>query len=40
MNGDRDAALSHYRTAAGRTTSIAKWRYLLTRSARLAAKST
>jgi predicted RNA polymerase sigma factor len=35
MNGDREAAIVHYRTAAGRTTSLAERDYLLTRAARL-----
>jgi predicted RNA polymerase sigma factor len=35
MNGDREAAIVHYRTAAGRTTSVAERDYLLTRAARL-----
>jgi RNA polymerase sigma factor (sigma-70 family) len=37
MDGDRDAAIAHYRTAAGRTTSDAERQYLLTRAARLTA---
>jgi RNA polymerase sigma factor (sigma-70 family) len=36
MAGDRDAAIVHYRTAAGRTTSLAERDYLTTRAARLA----
>jgi RNA polymerase sigma factor (sigma-70 family) len=39
MSGDLDAAIAHYRIAAGRTTSIAERHYLVTRSARLAAKN-
>jgi RNA polymerase sigma factor (sigma-70 family) len=39
MNGDREAAIAHYRTAAGRTTSVAERDYLLTRAARLASGS-
>jgi RNA polymerase sigma factor (sigma-70 family) len=35
MDGDEDAAIAHYRTAAGRTTSVAERDYLLTRAARL-----
>jgi RNA polymerase sigma factor (sigma-70 family) len=35
MNGDREGAIAHYRTAAGRTTSVAERDYLLTRAARL-----
>ena len=38
MAGDRDAAITHYRTAAGRTTSIPERNYLLSKSARLAAR--
>jgi RNA polymerase sigma factor (sigma-70 family) len=36
MDGDRDAAIAHYRAAAGQTTSVAERDYLLTRAARLA----
>jgi len=36
MSGDRDAAIKHYRIAAGRTTSIPERNYLLTQAARLA----
>jgi RNA polymerase sigma factor (sigma-70 family) len=35
MDGDREAATAHYRTAAGRTTSVAERQYLLARAARL-----
>jgi predicted RNA polymerase sigma factor len=35
MSGDRDAAIAHYRTAAGRTASVAEHDYLTTRAARL-----
>jgi RNA polymerase sigma factor (sigma-70 family) len=35
MDGDQEAAIAHYRTAAGRTTSVAERDYLLTRAARL-----
>jgi RNA polymerase sigma factor (sigma-70 family) len=35
MDGDREGAITHYRTAAGRTTSVAERDYLLTRAARL-----
>jgi RNA polymerase sigma factor (sigma-70 family) len=35
MAGDRDRALAHYVTAAGRTTSIPERNYLLTKAARL-----
>jgi RNA polymerase sigma factor (sigma-70 family) len=35
MDGDREAAISYYRKAAGRTTSVAERDYLLTRAARL-----
>jgi RNA polymerase sigma factor (sigma-70 family) len=37
MAGDRDAAIVRYRTAAGRTTSVAERDYLMTRAARLRA---
>jgi predicted RNA polymerase sigma factor len=37
MNGDPEAAIAHYRTAAARTTNVAERDYLLTRAARLAA---
>jgi len=39
MAGDHPAAITHYRIAAGRTTSIPERNYLITRAARLA-KST
>ncbi|MGH2797571.1 MAG: DUF6596 domain-containing protein, partial [Thermoleophilaceae bacterium] len=35
MQGDREAAVAHYRAAAGRTTSVAERDYLLTRAAGL-----
>jgi RNA polymerase sigma factor (sigma-70 family) len=35
MAGDRKAAVTHYRIAAGRTTSISERNYLLTQAARL-----
>ena len=35
MAGDHDAAIAHYRAAAGRTTSIPERNYLTTRAARL-----
>jgi len=35
MDGDPDAAIAHYREAAGRTTSVAEQHYLLARAARL-----
>ena len=35
MAGDRDAAIVHYRRAAGRTTSMAERGYLATRASRL-----
>ncbi|HEU4426697.1 MAG TPA: sigma-70 family RNA polymerase sigma factor [Pilimelia sp.] len=38
MAGDRQAAIAHYRSAAGRTTSTPEQRYLMTRAARLAAE--
>jgi predicted RNA polymerase sigma factor len=37
MDNDREAAIVHYRTTAGRTTSVAERQYLLRRAARLAA---
>ncbi len=37
MDGDVEAAIAHYRIAAGRTTSVAERHYLLTRAARLTA---
>ena len=37
MSGDREAAIAHYRAAAGRTTSIPERDYLTTQAARLAA---
>jgi predicted RNA polymerase sigma factor len=39
LAGDRAAALSHYRAAAARTTSIPERDYLIARAARLAARS-
>jgi predicted RNA polymerase sigma factor len=39
MSGDHDAAITHYRTAAGRTTSIAERDYLTNRAARLSGKA-
>ncbi len=39
MAGDHQAAIAHYRTAAGRTTSIPERNYLTTQAARLAAES-
>jgi predicted RNA polymerase sigma factor len=33
--GDREAAIAHYRKAAGRTTSIPERNYLMTQAARL-----
>ena len=37
MAGDVEAAVEHYRSAAGRTTSVSERRYLITRAARLKA---
>ncbi len=37
MAGDVEAAVRHYRSAAGRTTSVPERRYLITRAARLKA---
>jgi hypothetical protein len=39
MDGDREAANAHYRTAAGRTTSVAERNYLLMRAGRLTARN-
>jgi RNA polymerase sigma factor (sigma-70 family) len=39
MDGDQEAAIAHYRTAAGRTTSMAERDYLLMRAARLTASN-
>jgi predicted RNA polymerase sigma factor len=36
MAGDREAAVVHYRRAAGRTASLPERNYLLTQAARLA----
>ena len=36
MAGDREAAVEHYRIAAGKTASVPEQRYLLTQAARLA----
>jgi RNA polymerase sigma factor (sigma-70 family) len=38
MAGDHEAAIAHYRAAAGRTTSIPERNYLTTQAARLAAE--
>lgn len=35
LAGDRQAAIAHYRTAAGRTTSLPERNYLITQAARL-----
>jgi len=35
MLGDRESAVKHYRTAAGRTTSIPERNYLMAQAARL-----
>jgi RNA polymerase sigma factor (sigma-70 family) len=40
LAGDHHGAISHYRTAAGRTTSIPERNYLMTRAARLSARTT
>jgi predicted RNA polymerase sigma factor len=37
LSGDRDAAIEHYRIAAGRTASLPERNYLLTKAARLGA---
>jgi predicted RNA polymerase sigma factor len=39
MSGERDAAIEHYRAAAGRTTSTAERDYLTARAARLAGEA-
>jgi RNA polymerase sigma factor (sigma-70 family) len=39
MAGDREAAVAHYRTAAGLTTSLPEQRYLNARAARLAGQA-
>ena len=39
MEGNREPAIASYRTAAGRTTSVAERDYLLTRAARLTARN-
>jgi predicted RNA polymerase sigma factor len=39
MAGDRDAAVAHYRTAAGRTMSIPERNYLIAKAGVLAAHS-
>jgi predicted RNA polymerase sigma factor len=39
MGGEREAAIAHYRTAAGRTTSVAERDYLLMRATGLAASN-
>jgi RNA polymerase sigma factor (sigma-70 family) len=38
MAGDREAAIAHYRSAAGKTTSEPEQRYLLARAARLSTR--
>jgi hypothetical protein len=38
MAGDHQAAIAHYRAAAGRTTSIPERHYLITQAARLIAE--
>ena len=40
MTGDHQAAIEHYRIAAGRTTSIPEQNYLMTQAARLGRKKT
>jgi len=39
MAGDRDRAVTHYKAAAGSTTSIPERNYLTTRAARLASET-
>jgi predicted RNA polymerase sigma factor len=39
LAGDHQAAIAHYRRAAGRTTSIPERNYLLTRAAKLSEDS-
>ncbi len=38
MAGDHERAIAHYRTAAGRTTSIPERNYLMAQAGRLATK--
>ena len=40
MAGDHTAAITHYRIAAGRTTSIPERNYLMTQAARLSESTT
>jgi predicted RNA polymerase sigma factor len=40
MAGDHEAAIAHYRTAAGRTTSLPERNYLMTQAARLRESTT
>jgi len=40
LSGDREAAVHHYRTAAGKTTSIPERNYLMTQAARLCETTT
>jgi predicted RNA polymerase sigma factor len=40
MSGHHDAAITQYRTAAGRTTSLPERDYLTTRAARLSGEDT
>jgi hypothetical protein len=40
MAGDHEAAIAHYRAAAGRTLSIPERNYLTTQAARLSAART
>ena len=40
MAGDREAAIEHYRIAAGKTTSLPERNYLITQAARLGAAKT
>jgi hypothetical protein len=40
LAGDHQAAIAHYQTAAGRTTSLPERNYLLTQAARLRESTT
>jgi predicted RNA polymerase sigma factor len=40
LSGDHEAAIAHYQTAAGRTTSLPERNYLMTQAARLRESTT
>ena len=40
LAGDHQAAIAHFRTAAGRTTSVPERNYLITQAARLSERVT